>query len=223
MMPEQWTAVDRYICDAIVQQDAGLAAALQVSAEAGLPPISVTPNQGKFLHILARSIGARNILEIGTLGGYSAIWLARALPSGGRLVTLESDPRHAEVARFNISNACLGNVVELRIGRAIDQLPRLAAEQRGPFDLIFIDADKENIPEYFTWSVKLARLGGLIIVDNVVRKGEVANPVSSDPSVKGVRRFNEMLAMAKHVTATTIQTVGAKGYDGFTIALVTGR
>ncbi len=149
--------------------------------------------------------------------------MARALPSGGRLVTLESDAKHAEVARLNISNACLANVIELRIGKAQDLLPRLAAEQRGPFDLIFIDADKENIPDYFTWSVKLARLGGLIIVDNVVRKGEVASPVSSDPSVKGVRRFNEMLAMAKHVTATTIQTVGAKGYDGFTIALVTGR
>ena len=223
MQPEQWNTVDRYICDSLVPPDPVLDGALRFCAELGLPAIHISPNQGKLLHILARSINARNILEIGTLGGYSAIWLARALPIGGRLVTLEIDAKYSEIARVNIANASLTNLVEFRVGRAIDTLPRLMAERRGPFDLIFIDADKENIPEYFTWSVKLARPGSLIVVDNVVRNGALADPTNSDPNVRGVRRFHEMLAMAKHVTATTIQTVGSKGYDGFTIALVAAR
>jgi predicted O-methyltransferase YrrM len=170
--------------------------------------------------LLARSIAARNILELGTLGGYSTIWLARALPKGGRVVTLESAPRHAEVARANFARAGLATMIDLRLGKALDLLPKLAAEKLAPFDLIFIDADKQNIPDYFTWSLKLARSGSMIIVDNVIRDGEVINAKSCDSSVKGVRRFNEMLKAEKRVSATTIQTVGIKGYDGFTLALM---
>ncbi|WP_437491470.1 O-methyltransferase [Sorangium sp. So ce1014] len=221
MAQEQWSAVDRYITDLLVPSDAALDAALEASAAAGLPPINVAPNQGKLLHLLARIHGARSILEIGTLGGYSTIWLARALPFGGRLITLESEPKHAEVARANLERAGLADLVELRLGRALDTLPRLAAEGRGPFDLIFIDADKPSNPDYFTWALKLSRRGSVIVIDNVVRKGAVIDPESPDPNVQGVRRLNELLAAEQRVSATAIQTVGTKGYDGLAIALVT--
>jgi predicted O-methyltransferase YrrM len=221
MTQERWTAVDRYLTDLFVPPDPALEAALQASAAADLPAINVTPNLGKLLQLIARVRGARTILEIGTLGGYSTIWLARALPQGGRLITLESDPMHAEVAQANIARASLADVVELRLGRARETLPQLAAEGRGPFDLIFIDADKPSYPDYFAWSLKLSRRGSLIIADNVVRKGAVLDPASDDPVIQGVRRFNELLAAEPRVSATAIQTVGSKGYDGFAIALVT--
>jgi predicted O-methyltransferase YrrM len=222
MTQEQWTAVDRYITDLLVETDDALAHALQTSTAAGLPAINVAPNQGKLLHLLARSIGARNILELGTLGGYSAIWLARALPPGGQLVTLEADAKHAEVARENLAHAGLGERVELRLGRALDTLPELARERREPFDLVFIDADKANIARYFEASLGLVRKGSLIIVDNVVRRGAVIDAASEDESVRGVRRFHEILAREPRVSATAVQTVGSKGYDGFTLVLVTG-
>lgn len=221
MAQEQWAAVDRYITDLLVPADPALDAALQDSAAAGLPPHTVSPNQGKLLQLLARVQGARTILEIGTLGGYSTIWLARALPADGRLITLEADPKHAEVARANIARAGLADVVELRLGRALHTLPQVAAAGLGPFDLIFIDADKPSNPEYFAWALTLSRRGSLIIADNVVRNGAVADAASGDPSVQGVRRFNELLAAEPRVSATAIQTVGSKGYDGFAIALVT--
>lgn len=221
MTQEQWSAVDRYITDLLVPPDPVLDAVLQSSAAAGLPPHNVSPNQGKLLLLLARVQEARTILEIGTLGGYSTIWLARALPADGRLMTLEADPKHAEVARTNIEYAELTDIVELRLGRALDTLPQLAAEGRGPFDLIFIDADKPSNPDYFAWALKLSRRGSLIIADNVVRNGAVIDAASGDPSVQGVRRFNELLASSPHVSATALQTVGNKGYDGFAIALVT--
>ena len=214
--PEQWKAVDQYVVDLLLPPDAALQAALDDSAAAGLPAINVSPPQGKLLHLLARACGAKRILEIGTLGGYSTIWLARALPPDGRLVTLEYEPKHAEVARKNLARAGLSNIVELRLGRAIDTLPTLT----GPFDLIFIDADKPSTADYFDWSVKLSRPGSLIIVDNVVRKGGVVDPDSTDANVQGVRKFYDALAKDKRVTATAMQTVGSKGYDGFAIALV---
>ena|SRR5947207_1687281 len=217
---EQWTAVDRYLADLLVPPDPALDAALADSAAAGLPAIHVSPNQGKLLHLLARIQGARNILEIGTLGGYSTIWLARALPSDGRLVTLEFDSRHAEVARKNIARAGLSNIVDLIVGRALDTLPKLASQNRGPFDLIFIDADKPSTADYFTWALKLSRRGSVIIIDNVVRKGAVIEAESKDVNVQGIRRFNDVLAKEKRVAATAIQTVGTKGYDGFAIAVV---
>jgi len=218
---ETWTAVDRYLNALFVPPDPVLDAALAASAAAGLPPINVTPNQGKLLQILARLAGARNILEIGTLGGYSTIWLARALPADGRLVTLESEPKHAEVARGNLARAGVGGLVELRLGRALDTLPQLAAEGHGPFDLIFIDADKPGYPDYLTWALKLSRRGTLIIADNVVRKGAVIDANSNDSLVRGVRRFHELLAAENRISATVIQTVGSKGHDGFAIGLVT--
>jgi predicted O-methyltransferase YrrM len=221
MTQEQWTAVDHYITDLLAPPDPALEAALQASAAAGLPSINVTPNLGKLLHLLARVQGARTILEVGTLGGYSTIWLARALPTGGRLITLEAEPRYAEVARANLARAGLADIVEQRLGPALETLPQLAAEGRGPFDLIFIDADKPNNPEYFAWALKLTRRGSLIVVDNVVRNGAVVDAASDDPKVQGVRRFNELLAAEPRVSATAIQTVGSKGYDGFAVALVT--
>lgn len=220
MNQEQWTAVDLYISETVVPSDAALDAAIEASAKAELPAIAVTPNQGKLLQIFARLVHARRILEIGTLGGYSTIWLARALPEDGRLISLELNPKHAEVARGSIERAGLSKRVEIRLGRALDTLPKLAGEGRGPFDLIFIDADKASIPQYFDWSVKLARPGSVIIVDNVVRKGAVIEADSRDEDVQGVRRLNDLLTTEKRVTATTIQTVGSKGYDGFTVALV---
>ncbi|MEH1909120.1 MAG: O-methyltransferase [Nostoc sp.] len=221
MTQEQWTAVDRYFTDLLVPPDPALDAALQTSAAAGLPPHNVSPNQGKLLLLLAQIQRARTILEIGTLGGYSTIWLARALPSDGRLITLEADPKHAEVARANIAHAGLADIVDLRLGQALSTLPQIAAEGNSPFDLIFIDADKPNNPHYFAWALKLSRRGSLIIADNVVRNGAVIDQSSSDPSVQGVRRFNELLASEPRVCATAIQTVGSKGYDGFAIAIVT--
>jgi len=222
MTQRTWTAVDRYLDGLLVGQDEALEAALQASREAGLPPISVSPTQGKLLHLLARTIGARAILEIGTLGGYSAIWMARALPPDGRLVTLEIDARHAEVARSNLARAALAPRAEVRLGPALDSLARLAGEGAGPFDLVFIDADKPNIPAYFDWALRMTRPGSLIVVDNVVRDGAVIDAASRDASVQGVRRLNERMASEPRVSATVIQTVGAKGYDGFALALVTG-
>jgi predicted O-methyltransferase YrrM len=223
MAQEQWTAVDRYITDLFVPRDAALDGVLEASAAAGLPPINVAPNQGKLLLLLARVLGARTILEIGTLGGYSTIWLARALPVDGRLITLETDPKHAGVARANIARAGLADVVELRLGPALETLPRLAAEGCGPFDLIFIDADKPGYPQYLPWALELSRRGTVIIADNVVRDGAVVDEASRDPRVQGVRRFNALLATEPRVSATLIQTVGSKGYDGFAIALVIGQ
>jgi predicted O-methyltransferase YrrM len=220
MNRKQWTDVDRYITDLLVPSDPVLDAALQATADAGMPLINVAPNQGKLLSVLALALGARAILEIGTLAGYSTIWLARALPASGRLVTLEVDPKHAEVARANIARAGLADVVDLRLGRAIDTLPQLVAEGQGPFDLVFIDADKASTTEYFEWALELTRPGSLIIVDNVVRDGAVIDAGSRDPSVQGVRRFNVALAAEPRVTATEIQTVGSKGYDGLAIATV---
>jgi predicted O-methyltransferase YrrM len=221
MNQDQWTAVDKYVTELFIPPDPILDAALKDSAAANLPPINVTPTQGKLLHLLAKISGAQNILEIGTLGAYSTIWLARALPKTGRLITLETDPKHAQIARANIARAGLSDVVEVRQARALDSLPQLAAEGRGSFDLIFIDADKVATADYFAWSLKLSRPGSLIIVDNVVRKGAVVNAQSQDVDVQGIRRFNQMLAAEKRVSATTIQTVGSKGYDGFALALVT--
>jgi predicted O-methyltransferase YrrM len=220
MTQEKWTEVDRYITDLLVAPDPALDAALAASAAAGLPPINVAPNQGKLLHLLARIQGARRILEIGTLGGYSTIWLARALPPGGRLVTLEADPRHAEVARANLARAGLAGVAEVRVGRAADTLPQLAAEAGGAFDLIFVDADKASTAEYFAWALRLSRAGTVIIVDNVVRQGAVADAASTDAAVQGIRRFNQALAAERRVSATELQTVGSKGHDGFALAVV---
>jgi len=220
MNQEQWTAVDQYIGETVVPSDPALDACIAASTKAELPAIAVTANQGKLLHILARLVNAKKILEIGTLGGYSTIWLARALPNDGRLITLEINQKHAEVARANVARAGLSDLVEFRLGRALDGMQKIAAERIGPFDLFFIDADKASIPEYFTWSLKLARPGSIIIVDNVVRKGAVLDAKSDDADVQGVRRLNEMLKTESRVTATTLQTVGSKGYDGFTIALV---
>jgi predicted O-methyltransferase YrrM len=217
---KQWSAIDRYITDALVPSDPALDAALEASESAGLPSIQVAPNQGKLLSILARMLGARNILEIGTLGGYSTIWLARGLSAGGRVVTLEADPRHAEIARANLARAGLGGVVSVREGKALDTLPAIAGERLGPFDLVFIDADKENIPDYFTWALRLSRPGTLIVVDNVIRGGAVADASSTDPRVVGVRRFNELVAKEPRVIATAIQTVGSKGHDGLAFVLV---
>jgi predicted O-methyltransferase YrrM len=218
---ELWTAVDRYLGDLLVSADPALDAALAASAAAGLPAINVSPVQGKLLHLLARAIGARNVLEIGTLGGYSTIWLARALPDGGRLISLEADAKHAEVAGANIARAGMENKVEVRLGLALDLLPGLAAEIREPFDFVFIDADKPNNAAYFDWALKLSRPGSIIVVDNVVRDGDVIDAASDSPTVQGVRRFLERLAAEPRVSATAIQTVGTKGYDGFAIALVT--
>jgi predicted O-methyltransferase YrrM len=214
-----WTAVDAYLTESLVGGDEALDAALEASANAGLPPINVAPNQGKLLMLLAQAIGARRILEIGTLAGYSTIWLARGLSSGGRLITLESNEDYAEVARANIARAGLAETVEIRLGRAQDSLPALAAE--APFDLIFIDADKPGTPGYFQWAVRLARRGALIIVDNVVREGAVLEAESGDASVQAMRRFFELAATDPRVSGTAIQTVGAKGHDGLAILLVT--
>jgi predicted O-methyltransferase YrrM len=216
-----WTAVDNYLSDLFLHPDPSLNAALESSKEAGLEPINVSPVQGKFLHILAKCHNAKNILEIGTLGGYSTIWLGRALPSNGRLITLEANPKHAEIARANVARADLSSAVEIRVGRAQDTLPRLIAEHRGPFDFIFIDADKTSYADYFAWSLRLARRGTVIVADNVIRKGAVADASSTDANVQGVRRFNQMVAAEPRVSATAIQTVGSKGYDGFTIMLLT--
>ncbi|MEE1739273.1 O-methyltransferase [Streptomyces sp. BE147] len=221
MTQARWTAVDNYFNGLLVGPDEALDAAVEASGAAGLPEIQVAPNQGKLLHMMARLQGARTILEIGTLGGYSTIWLARALPEGGRLVTLEADPAYAEVARANIARAGLADVVEVRVGPALETLPVLAAEGYGPFDVVFIDADKPSNPDYLAWSVELTRPGSLIIADNVVRDGEVVDADSTDPKVQGVRRFTELVAADPTLSATALQTVGDKGYDGLMAVLVT--
>lgn len=220
MTQEIWNAVDSYIVDTIIGHDPVLERALESAAAAGLPAIGVTPAQGKLLYLLARLQGARNILEIGTLAGYSTIWLARAMPRYGRLITLELDEQHAQVARDNITRAGFDDVVDVRVGPALDSLAEIARRKEGPFDVIFIDADKQNIPAYFEWSLKLAKSGTVVVVDNVVRDGALALESSDDTSVRAVRRLHELMAHEPRVTATTIQTVGTKGYDGLTIALV---
>jgi predicted O-methyltransferase YrrM len=220
MTREQWTEVDRFISEQLIPPDPVLDAALQANADGGLPSIDVAPNQGKLLELLARIQGASSILELGTLGGYSTIWLARALPPGGRLVTLEAVPEHAEVATANIARAGFSDVVDLRLGPALETLPVLASEGLGPFDMIFIDADKKSYPDYFEWALRLSRPGTLIIADNVVRNGNVADLDNDDPHTLGARRLHAMVAAEPRVTATTIQTVGSKGHDGFMLILV---
>jgi predicted O-methyltransferase YrrM len=220
MTQEQWTAVDNYFEGLLIPNDPVLDEALQAAQAAGLPAMQVAPNQGKLLSILAKSIQARRILEIGTLAAYSTIWLARALAPGGKLVTLEADPKHAEVARANLERAGLSQTVEVRLGPALQSLPQLAAEKTKPFDLVFIDADKLNNTAYFDWALELTHPGSLIIVDNVVRNGAVLDDQSTDPSVLGVRRLNQVLATESRVMVTAVQTVGSKGYDGFAIAVV---
>jgi len=220
MNQDQWKAVDNYLAGLLVPPDTALDAALEASTTAGLPPINVSPTHGKLLHLLATMQGARLILEIGTLGAYSTIWLARALPADGRLITLEADSKHADVARANIVRAGLEGIVELRLGKALDTLPQIAAGKNGPFDLIFIDADKQNIPRYFDWALRLSRSGTLIVVDNVVRGGAVVDAATEDTNVQGVRQFLDIVAREPRVSATAIQTVGLKGYDGFALALV---
>ena len=220
MPQDRWTAVDRYITDTLLHADEALDEALKANEAAGLPAIDVAPNQGKFLHLLAQIRGARRILEIGTLGGYSTIWLARALPSGGRLTTLEVDPKHAAVATSNISRAGLAQSVEVRSGPALESLERLVEEPSEPFDMIFIDADKPNNPKYLDWAMKLARVGTLIVFDNVVREGGVADPASQDANVRGVRWTFEKIAADPRLSATALQTVGSKGWDGFALVLV---
>jgi predicted O-methyltransferase YrrM len=220
MDPEAWAAVDAFVGETLVPQDEALRGALDRAEAAGLPQIQVSPPQGKLLQVLAWTLGARTILEFGTLGGYSTILLARALPEGGRLITLEANPDYAEVARGSIEGAGLGDVVELRVGPALETLPKLDAEGAGPFDLTFIDADKVNTPHYFAWALDHSRPGSLIVADNVVRGGTLAETASDDLATQAQRRLHETLATEPRVTATTIQTVGGKGYDGFTIALV---
>ncbi len=220
MNPEQWTAVDNYFTDLVVKPDAALDAALQASDDAGLPHINVSPAQGKLLMQLAQMLGARKILEIGTLGGYSTIWLGRALPSDGRLITLEYDPKHAEVARANIDRAGLSAKVDVRVGRALDTLPKIEEEGNGPFDLIFVDADKPSNPDYLNWALRLSRRGSLLVFDNVVRGGGIIDAKNTDPGQVGTRRLLEMLGQEPRLSATAIQTVGVKGYDGFAMALV---
>jgi predicted O-methyltransferase YrrM len=217
---EQWTAVDHYIEELFIPPDVALDAALTTSKEAGLPTIQVSPTQGKMLHLLARAQGARTILEIGTLGGYSAIWLARALGEDGRLVTLEISPTHVEVARKNIVRAGVSDKVEIRLGDAHASLAKLISEGSGPFDFVFIDADKPSSAEYFSKVLDLVQPGSMIVVDNVVRGGKVADATIGDPDAKGIRELNALLATERSVSATQIQTVGSKGYDGFALALV---
>jgi predicted O-methyltransferase YrrM len=220
MTKELWTAVDRYLVESLIPGDPVLDEALKANAAAGLPTIDVSPNQGKLLHLLARIQGAGRILEIGTLGGYSTIWLARALPSDGKLVTLEAEAKHAEVAKANIARAGLSSIVELRLGPALDSLAQLHKEGPPPFDLIFIDADKPNNPGYLEWSMRLSRPGTIIVLDNVIRDGAVIDPQNSDPAIQGVRRFFQMVASDSRLDATALQTVGSKGYDGFVLAIV---
>jgi predicted O-methyltransferase YrrM len=217
---EQWTEVDRYISDHLAPGDEGLDGAQRAAKEAGLPPISVSAAQGKLLQILVQLQHAKTVLEIGTLGGYSTIWMARALPEGGRLISLEIDPKHAEVATASLEKAGLADKVEVRVGAAIDTLPTLAAEGVGPFDLVFIDADKASNADYLAWALKLSRQGTMIIVDNVVRNGAVLDAETENADIVGTRRLFEALAAEGRLNATAIQTVGVKGYDGFMIAVV---
>jgi len=216
-----WRQVDRYFEERIIERDPILEQVLHENRKAGLPAIDVTPLQGKLLHLLVMMHGSRRILEIGTLGGYSTIWMARALPPDGKIVTLELEPRHAKVAEQNLILANVKDKVDIRVGPALDQLAKMKEESVEPFDLVFIDADKANIPNYLRWALRFSRPGTVIICDNVVRNGEVINGMSSDPNVNGVRSFFDMLADEQRVTATAVQTVGSKGYDGFSIGIVT--
>ena len=213
-------AVDRYIGDLFIPPDEVLTAAEQSHRLENIPLINVSPNLGKLLHLFAKMTKAKKILELGTLAGYSTIWMARALPEDGKLISLEIDPRHAEVARKNIDRAGLSSKVEVRVGKAIEWLPRLVEEKAGPFDMIFIDADKPPYTEYFEWALKLSRPGTLIIADNVIRDGKVLDPKTEDPMVKGAQRFNKALAANRNVSATILQTIGLKEYDGMAIAVV---
>jgi len=220
MSEELWRTVDDYINSVVITPDAALEAAAASAVKAQLPPVSVTPAQGKLLQLMARSLGAKRILEIGTLAGYSTIWLARALPHGGRVITIEANPMHADIARANIEGAGLSDRVDVRLGKALDVLPQIAAEKQPPFDFIFIDADRTGLADYFDWAVTLSHAGSVIIVDNVVRKGGVVDAASDNVDVTGVRRFNDRLKTDARVDVTMIQTVGAKGHDGFAMALV---
>jgi predicted O-methyltransferase YrrM len=220
MSQELWTKVDEYINSVTIGPDAALEAASAAAVAAQLPPISVTPAHGKLLQLMARAYGAKRILEVGTLAGYSTIWLARAVAPDGRVITLEANAMHADIARTNIERAGLTGIIEVRLGNALDTLPQLKAEPQPPFDFTFIDADRTNLAEYFDWAVRLSHPGSIIIVDNVVRKGGVIDQSSDDPNVKGVRRFNDRLKGDTRVSATMVQTVSAKGYDGFAMALV---
>jgi predicted O-methyltransferase YrrM len=222
MWADSWAEVDEYVSGLLAPHDDALEATLRAGIDAGLPEIQVSPPQAMLLQILVRSIGARTVLEFGTLAGYSTIWLARALPPGGGLVTLEANPEYAEVAGRSIAAAGLADVVDLRVGPALEVLPGLEAEGIDPFDFVFIDADKVNTAEYFAWSLDRTRPGGLIVADNVVRDGALADPKSKDPTIPAQRRLHDLIAADPRVTATTIQTVGGKGYDGFTVALVQG-
>jgi predicted O-methyltransferase YrrM len=224
MSERRWSEVDAYVEQMLIGEDAALEAAMRASEEGGLPPIALTPAQGKLLHLVARMHGTRSVLELGTLGGYSTIWLGRALPADGRLVTLELNPDYARVAAANVERAGLADLIKINVGPALDGLRVLIDEHAGPFDLVFIDADKQRTPEYFELALELTRPGSVIVTDNVVRDGELVDANSADAGVQGMRRFHELLAAdrsgRRRVSATTIQTVGAKGYDGFTLALV---
>ncbi|WDR03152.1 O-methyltransferase [Devosia algicola] len=220
MSAQTWHDVDQYIADRLIADDPVLASVLEANANAGLPAIDVSAAQGKLLHLMVRISGARRILEIGTLGGYSAIWMARALPDHGQLVTMEFEERHAAVAKTNIKNAGLSAKVDIRVGKGADLLPKLASEGGAPFDLIFIDADKPSNPIYLDWALKLSRSGTVIICDNVIREGGVIDATSDDVNVNGARAAFDFFANHSNVTATAIQTVGAKNYDGFAIAIV---
>ncbi|MFE7760976.1 O-methyltransferase [Streptomyces sp. NPDC057438] len=217
-----WDDVDAYFTTHLAPNDEALEAALRDNEAAGLPAIDVAANQGKFLHLLAQIQGARRILEIGTLGGYSTIWLARALPADGRLVSLEYSARHAEVACRNIARAGLDGIVEVRVGPALESLPKLTDENPEPFDLVFVDADKANNPHYVEWALRLTRAGSVIVVDNVVRGGRVADAAGTEPDVRGTRAAIELIAAHPRLSGTAIQTVGTKGYDGFALARVLG-
>lgn len=217
---EIWTNVDSYFSRALIKSDKALDAATKTNRKSNLPPIDVTPLQGKFLEVMVRATGARRVLEIGTLGGYSTLWLARALPADGMVTTLEIEPRHAAIAQKNIEKAGFTNRVNLRIGPAAKTLAAMVAEPVAPFDFIFIDADKAGYPEYLKWSLKLSHPGTVIIADNVVRDGKVIDPASPDPNIQGVRRFTELLAAEPRLSTTVLQTVGGKGYDGFAIGIV---
>ncbi|HZY82667.1 MAG TPA: O-methyltransferase [Cyclobacteriaceae bacterium] len=220
MTLELFGSVDNYINAMFAPHDDALAAAERAIVESGIPQISVSPNQGKFLHVLAKMCGARKILEVGTLGGYSTIWMARALPPGGKVVTLEIDPKHAEVARANFERAGLSNVIDIRLGKAVDSLPALKAASEGPFDMIFIDADKPPYAEYFQLALKLSKPGTLIVADNVIRAGKVLDAQTDDEMVSGVQRFNKVLSQTPGVTATIIQNIGAKEHDGMALIVV---
>ena len=219
-MQERWSAVDTYFAERLAPSDPLLDAALAANAEAGLPPHDVSPLQGCFLELLVRATRSSRILEIGTLGGYSTIWMTRALPTGGCIVTLEVDAHHAEVARTNLARAGVADRVDLRVGPALDSLRDLEVRGAGPFDLVFIDADKPSNPDYLAWALKLTRPGSIIIGDNVVRDGAVTDGGSDDPRVQGVRRFTDLIAAEPRLVATALQTVGTKGWDGFTMAFV---